>query len=496
MQISKSEYMMFLRQPAWLWLKKHDKAKLPAVDAGTQAMFDAGHNFEQNAEALFPGGVTIGFHNYNEYLSLPSRTEQALKVGAKTIFQGRFEFGQLTFICDVVTMVGEMEVDLFEIKSSTKAKTDHEFDLAFQMVVLEGCGYKVRNIAVVHVNNQYVRKGAVDAAKLCSTADITEIVKAKRELTKQKMAEALAVANLATRPNISPAQARLGSYAEWLDIYRGITTVEPGSIYDLCVIGAERTGKLEALGITKLTDIPDDFPLTSRQRLQVAATRQDKVLIDTAKIKAYLNSYVYPLYFFDYETLMSLVPSFDGLRPYQQVPFQYSLHILDAPGAELRRVGYLHRDNSNPAEPLSHTLQSQIGTTGSIITWNMSFEKHCNTLLGQLVPEYAEFYAGLNDRIVDLMVPFASDLYVDRGFHGSASIKNVLPILAPQLSYKALGIQEGGSAQRLWMEAILSGKHPDKKDQILSDLVEYCGLDTLAMVEIYKALAVVAQGKT
>jgi len=113
MQVSKSEYMMFLRQPAWLWLKKHDKAKLPAVDAGTQAMFDAGHNFEQYAEALFPGGVTIGFTNYNEYLSLPERTEKALRDGATTIFQGRFEFGQLTFICDVVTVVGEMEVDLF-----------------------------------------------------------------------------------------------------------------------------------------------------------------------------------------------------------------------------------------------------------------------------------------------------------------------------------------------------------------------------------------------
>ncbi len=90
------------------------------------------------------------------------------------------------------------------------------------------------------------------------------------------------------------------------------------------------------------------------------------------------------------------------------------------------------------------------------------------------------------------MMPFASDWYVDRGFHGSASIKNVLPILAPQLSYKALGIQEGGSAQRLWMEAILDGKHPDQKEKILSDLVEYCGLDTLAMVEIYEALGRVA----
>jgi len=118
--ISKSEYMMFLKHPAWLWLKKHDKDKLPPVDDNTQAIFDAGHMFESYAEQLFPGGVNIGFNNYNEYLSLPERTTKALNGGAKTIFQGRFEHDQLTFICDIIDVVGKNEVDLYEIKSSTK----------------------------------------------------------------------------------------------------------------------------------------------------------------------------------------------------------------------------------------------------------------------------------------------------------------------------------------------------------------------------------------
>jgi len=480
--------MMFLKQPAWLWLKKHDKTKLPPVDDNTQAMFDAGNLFETYAEQLFEGGVRLGFDNYNEYLSLPERTTKALADGTTTIFQGRFEHEQLTFICDVITVVGDKEVDLYEIKSSTKAKPDHEFDLAFQMVVLESCGFTVRNISVVHVNNQFVRNGEVDAKELTSTTDITEIVKAKRDLTKKHIESALKVMNSNTIPTISPSQARLGSLNDWLDIYRGLTTVEPYSIYDLCVAGAERIGKLEALGITKLIDISDDFPLTAKQKLQVQATRQDKVLLQTDKIKEYLGTLTYPLYFFDYETLMSIVPYFDGYKPYQQVPFQYSLHVLDAPDAEVRQLEYLHRDNSSPAEPLSKALKSQIGDTGSVLTWNMSFEKRCNTLLGTLVPEYAEFYESLNARIVDLMVPFSSDLYVDKAFHGSASIKSVLPVLVPELSYKVLGIQEGGSAQRLWMEAVLDGKRDGEKEKILSDLVEYCGLDTMAMVEIYNRL--------
>jgi hypothetical protein len=493
MQISKSEYMMFLRHPAWLWLKKHDKSKLPPVDDNTQAMFDAGNLFETYAEQLFPDGVKVGFNNYDEYLTMPERTNKVLDNGAKTIFQGRFEHEQLTFICDVITIVGEKEVDLYEIKSSTKAKPDHEFDLAFQMVVLEECGYKVRNIAVVHVNNQFVRNGEVDPKKLTGITDITEIVKSKRELTKKHIEQALKVANSTTSPNISPSLARLGSLNEWLDIYRGLVSVEPESIYDLCVIGAEKIGKLESENVTKIIDIPESFPVSEKQELQIKATKQNKVLLKKEKIKEYLDTFKYPLYFFDYETLMSIVPYFDGIKPYQQVPFQYSLHILDSPDAEVRHVDYLHRENSNPVEPLSKTLQSQIGTEGSIITWNMSFEKRCNTLLGSLSPEFKEFYEGINERIVDLMIPFSKSWYVDKAFCGSASIKNVLPVLAPQLSYKVLGIQEGGSAQRLWMEAVLDGKRDEEKDKILSDLIEYCGLDTMAMVEIYNSLVSISE---
>jgi hypothetical protein len=486
--VTKSEYIMFLKHPAWLWLKKHDKTKLPPVDDNTQAIFDTGHMFEKYAEQLFPGGVTLGFNNYNEYLSLPERTTKALDGGAKTIFQGRFEHDQLTFICDIINVVGEKEVDLYEIKSSTKAKPDHEYDLAFQMVVLDKCGFKVRNTAVIHVNSDFVRHGEIDPKELTGKTDITAEVKAKQEFTENKINAALKVANSSTRPDISPSHARLGSFNEWLGIYKGLTDVEPYSIYDLCVVGAEKSGELEKLGISKLVDIPDDFKLTPKQMLQIKTTKLDEPIIDHPKIKKFLDSLVYPLYFFDYETLASIVPYFDGMKPYKQYPFQYSLHILDAPGAELRQEGYLQRVNANPAEPLSKTLKSQIGETGSVITWNMSFEKSCNTLMGSLLPEYTDFYETLNERIVDLMLPFSSGWYAHKDFKGSASIKNVLPVLVPELSYKVLGIQEGGSAQRLWMEAVLDGKRDGEKEKILSDLVEYCGLDTLAMVEIYNKL--------
>lgn len=488
MYISKSDYVTYLKHPAWLWIKKHAKTILPPIDPATQAIFDTGHEFEQYAEALFPGGVTLGFSDYDEYLSLPERTTQALDEGIHTIFQGRFEHEQLTFICDVIQVVGNNEVDLIEIKSSTSSKPEHIIDLAFQMVVLEKCGYNVRNISVIHVNNQYVRNGEIDAKEITAKSDVTEDVKAARDFTLTKIDEALETMALSKCPDVSPLYADSKSFGEWLQIYKHLKSPKPGSIFDLCQMDADTLKNLQTNNIAYIKDIPQDFVLKPKQRLQVEALRQGKPTIHVDKIKAYLDSFTYPLYFYDYETLGSLVPYFDGLKPYQQLPFQYSVHILDSPDAELRHEEFLHRDSTNPTELLTKSVMSHIGDEGTVLAWNMSFEKSCNTLLGSLLPEYAEFYSKLNDRIVDLMVPFSQNWYIDADFCGSASIKKVLPVLMPTLSHKDLDISDGGSAQRLWMEAILDGKRPDEKDKILGDLLDYFKLDTLAMVEIYNVL--------
>jgi hypothetical protein len=446
-QISKSDYMLFLKHPAWLWVKKNDPAKIPPVDDNTQAMFDAGNKFEQFAESLFPEGVSLGFSDYDEYRSLPQRTIDAIDRGDQVLFQPRFEYKEFTCISDIMSFVGDKEVDLYEIKASTRAKTEHEYDLAFQVAVIEGCGYRVRNISVIHVDNTYVRNGPIEADKITKITDVTSEVKARRSKTHESMAEALKVASSDTMPDPDPSHAKLGSKADWLKIYANIVPQNP-------VV----------------------FPEDTRPTIQ------------REHIIEFIENLQYPLYFLDYETLMGLVPYFDGQRPYQQVPFQYSLHILDAPDAPLRHEEYLHRENSNPAASVVAAMQSHFGDKGSVIAWNMGFEKSCNNTLMHFVPEAAEFLADINNRMVDLMIPFSQNYYVDADFCGSASIKNVLPVLVPELSYKTLDIQEGGTAQRLWMEAALDGKHPEEKAEILSDLIAYCKLDTFAMVEIYNVL--------
>lgn len=460
---------------------------LPPTSDSLQAIFDAGHDFEQYAESLFPGGVTIGFSDYDSYLDMPVRTTAAIEQGSRTIFQGRFEYQQLTFICDIIQFVSDKEVDLYEIKSTASAKEEHKPDLAFQMVVLEKLGYSVRNIAVIHVDSSYVREGDIEPEKLCATTDVSEDVKALREETEIKIEEALNVVALPECPDTSPLLASPGFFKEWLEVYHHMKNTRPGSIYDLCQLDIPTLQSLLNNGYEKITDIPLDFALKPKQALQVQSAING-VGIDQEKIDEFLNGFEYPLYFIDYETMGSLIPPFDGMRPFQQLPFQYSLHIIEELSGEVRHKEFLHTEKSNPTEAIAKQLQKDIGPTGTVLSWNMSFEKRCNELLAQLHPEFANFLADVNNRMQDLMTPFSKNWYIDSDFKGSASIKNVLPVLVPELSHKHLNISDGQSAQRIWMQAILDEKHNDTKAQILDDLLEYCKLDTLAMVKIYQKL--------
>lgn len=488
MQISKSDYMLYLRQPAWLWLKKNEKETLPPIDDNLHAIFNTGFLFETYAEQLFPGATRLGFSDYKEYISLPKRTQDALRNGSKTIFQGRFEYDDYTFICDVINVVDGKLVDLYEIKSSTSAKLEHEYDLAFQSMVLESCGYQVRNMYVIHVNNEFVKQGEINPKDITTITDLTDNVKSKKELTEQNAELAAATARKTIIPDPSPALANLGSYKEWLGIYRRHTVVPKYSIYDVAKLSQTQALQLEKDGVRLMTDIPANFVLTGKQSLQIQSTARDVPIVNKDSIAEYIDELEFPLYFLDYETYSGLVPYFDGQKPYQQIPFQYSLHILDNPTAELRQEDYLHSENSNPVSSLSAALKSHIGDKGSVITWNMGFEKSCNTRMGQLASDYEAFYAKLNQRVVDLMIPFSRGWYVDKDFLGSASIKKVLPVLVPELSYSDLEIHEGGSAQRLWMETVLDEKRASEKARILANLKEYCQLDTLAMVKIYQVL--------
>lgn len=488
MQITKSDYILYLKHPAWLWIKKHAKHLLPPIDPALQARFDEGNAFEPYAETLVPDLVRLGFSNYESYQSLPDRTAQAWRDGASAVAQGRYEAGPLTCISDIVARDGDGYA-LIEIKSGTSAKTEHAFDLAFQRIVLEDAGYPIHRCEVAHVNREYVRSGEIDPRALVGVTDVTAEVEEQIENTRARIEQALAVASSRTMPDPAPERARLRSYGEWMEIREKLDPpLAENSIHRLPFMNAETASARIEAGETTIDAISDVSMLGKSTRRYLEAKARGGRRVDQAALDRFLGEIVYPVYYFDYETTQSLLPPWDGSRPYQQVPFQYSLHVQHTPGGAIEHREYLHRGADNPMPALLQRLKADIGESGSILVWYAPFETTRNKEMAEAYPEYASFLEGLNDRVVDLMTPFAEEVVTDPAFKGSASIKKVLPAFLPELSYEDLGIQEGASAARLWKEAALADPPRVDRDRIFSDLVAYCERDTWAMVKIHEAL--------
>lgn len=326
MTLSKSNYMNYLRHPAWLWLEKHDKGKLPPHDAQTQAIFATGYKFEAVAEKLFPEALRLGFEDYEQYSELATVTRAVIEnqQGPRTIIQAKFDADELTCICDVIFVDGKV-IDLYEIKSSTSVKKEHIYDLSFQAEVLRRNGYTVRSVTVLTVNTDYVCSGEIVPEELVNRTDVTADVFDKEALTNIYIQDALATMHSAEQPDMSPRNlGPIGAMSEWTKVLRHSADIPEYSHYDLVRLDKKRFEELSVDGATLLADIHESSSLSPAQEMQVLATKRDEPIVNHEAIAAYLEELVFPLYFLDYETYSVVVPHFDGQRPYQQI----NLYIL------------------------------------------------------------------------------------------------------------------------------------------------------------------------
>ena len=255
------------------------------------------------------------------------------------------------------------------------------------------------------------------------------------------------------------------------------------SIYSLPRLSATKRGELIASQIFGLAEVPNDFKLTANQAVVLQAAKNGEPQIQLAKIREFLSGFEFPLHFFDYETYSSAVPLVDGASPHKHIPVQYSLHILKEDGS-LEHFEFLEREPSLPG-PLIEKMKQNFQERGSVVSWHASFEKTQNREMAKWFPESAEFLDDISARMVDLEDVFKTN-YVDARFDGSTSIKKVLPVICPHLSYKELGVQDGATAMDAWQKML--DAEPNKAEEIASNLLEYCKLDTFAMVEIYRFL--------
>ncbi len=482
--ISKSKFMNGLQCHKLLWYAYNQKKDIPEPDAATMAMFEQGHLVGEYAKKLFPDGIEVakGMVNFADVLPASRKTARL----RKPMFEAAFQYGGAYARADILQPAPGGKWDLIEVKSSNKIKEHYYHDVALQKYVFDGAGISIRRCYLLHLNKGYVRRGEIDPRKLFVKEDVTKEVKNILDEIAPNLRKMAAVLKRPAAPDI-----RIGPYC---------SKPHNCALTDLCwgflpnhnVTELYRLGKkqyeLIQKGILRLADIPDDFRLTNSQKIQVEAVRSGKPHVNAEKIREFLTSLRYPIYFLDFETFAAAVPLIDNSRPYQAIPFQYSLHILNSPEEEPVHQSYLAVGPIDPRPDILSNLKKLLGSKGTILAFNKSFETRMLNEMSRDFPEYKKWFELIKPRIVDLIVPFRGFAYYHPDQEGAASMKRVLPAITGK-SYSGLTIREGGAASLEFLRVTFGQVTAEERDQVRKDLLIYCGLDTEGMIDILRGLA-------
>jgi len=487
--ISKSDFLIFNECSSLFWFFKYHKERL-AIHSPIpfeEQRKQQGQEAELYARNLFIGGVLVQNHE----ISAVNLTTALIKSNTEVIFQAAFKYNDLMAITDIIIWNSEYQAwDLFEVKGSSSRrvkKKTHLIDATFQKIVIEGSGLKLSNIYLIELNKEYIRRGEIQVDELFQISEITTEVLDLEDHVRHEIVEAR---EFLKKPEPNSCECRYKGRSKHCPAFLYLYPDVPEySVYDLVGIGNSKA-KLKALvdeGVIDIKDIRDDHDLTTRHRNQWRVHITQEPIIRYEKIKKELEKLVYPIYFLDYETHSSAIPKYDYTYPYQQVVFQYSIHVVYENG-DVEHKEFLHKSNETPMHIVSMRLREDIGDEGSVVVWNKTFESSCNKDLASMNSGNEEFLLSLNHRMFDLMNIFRKQYYLHDDFKGSYSIKKVLPVLCPELNYEELNISEGGTASIKYEEAIFGNISENDRKKIFNDLLKYCHLDTWAMVRIWEEL--------
>lgn len=488
--ISKTDYILYRECPKNTWFKIHkpDIYYKEELSDFEKHIIEAGNEVELVARQTFDDGILI-----------EGRDEEAQKLTQELIAKKKPTLFQPVFVKDgFMAAVDVLKYDpetnsyrIYEIKASNEAdKNRHYHDLAFQVVLLRKCGLKVDVINLMHLNSEYVREGELDIFKLFTSDDVTHEINELCEEVVEEMDRALEYLSRDSEPAGFCCCIYKGRSNHCTTFNHSNPHIPKYSVHDITRIGLSKKKLAELVDsdIFHLHEVPEDMELSVAQRNQVNAHILDEVFTNKGKIAEELENLTYPLYFIDYETFPSAIPMFDGFSPYQQIPFQYALYVQETKGGELKQFEFLHDKNSDPSRAFAESMRGHIGDVGSVIVWSKKFECSRNKEIADRLPEFAPFMESVNNRTYDLMDIFTKQHFVHKDFKGSTSIKKVLPVLAPELSYKDLVIQEGGTASSSWMKLIGNDLSAQEKAKLKKDMLEYCKLDAFAMVRVLQEL--------
>lgn len=477
--LTKSRFLSGLQCEKRLWYEVHAPLE---VNGGDSMQLVNGRAFDQVVQRLEPGLI---IPREGGLVAALDETRDALSRGsAPVIYQGAFREGSRAAVVDILRAKNRA-FELVEVKASTSVKDEHLPDVGFQALVLEQARIPVARVHIGPVNNRFVLRNSDEYAGLLIKADVTEHVRAMLPAIKKKAAESIEVIGLPSAPDVP-----MGGHCEvpypcpFMDRCAGECAEGPKFPLSILPRGGKLVAELASEGYEDLRDVPAERLKSKDHRRVHAATVSGRAAFDVTAT-AELSNLAPPFAYLDFETMTSVVPEI-GTRPYEQCPFQWSLHLEAADGT-LSHAEYLAIDNVTDVEALASALLAALPPSGPVFVDNRSLEQGVLQLLARLVPARARELRAVVDRLVDLL-PITRAAYYHPDMLGSWSIKKVLPTIDSSLGYDALEVQEGSAAQLVFLELRNPASTSERREELAKGLRTYCERDTYAMVVLRRFL--------
>jgi predicted RecB family nuclease len=485
MRISKSKFVAGVQCLKRLYWQVHAPELAAEPDAATEAIFEQGREVGLLARQLFPGGVEVGSDGGLDQAIRATR-ELVANPEIPALFEAAFEYDGVVVRVDVLHRRRDGRWRLIEVKSSASKKEEHLDDVAIQYRVLSRCGLDVGSCCLAHVNRNYVFSGgSVDPWRFFHIRNVTrQVAKLQPKLTFQLRA-AFTVLSMQEAPDIAPGKHCMSPVTcEFFD--RCNPPRSNDHVGYLPRIHASAIEELNEIGVQSIHDIPDDFELSETQRRAATSVQTGEPWF-SAELGEVLSGLKYPLYFMDFETVNRATPRFPGMRPYDHLPFQWSVHVQREAGAAPEHHEFLAMDASDPRRDYITSLCTALGKSGSIVVYS-AFESQRLSELVAWPPEFSGRIKKIQRRLCDLLPVMRNHVY-HPAFAGSYSLKAVLPAFFPEMSYDAMVVVANGhDAGLAWESLIRGGLDQVEQDKIKKALLDYCGQDTLALAKLVTKL--------
>lgn len=491
--ISKSHYLKFLQCPAGLWLSVY-KPELGIVDSSAEQRFETGHLLGEYAKRIIYGTIDVLSFKQDGKLDIAEmikKTQKAISDPVPAIAEASFSIDNMFASIDILKNNFDGTWDIYEVKSSSEVKNVYLYDVAFQKHVLQKFGLQIKNSFIVYLNKDYVKNGEIEVGKIFLFYRTDELIVKHLSEIDDNAKKAIEILESKTEPNIPLHNCNKPYPCPFFEYH--ISHLTKPNIFDLYRLNMEKKLQFYYNNLRSFEDLQKSHHTFNEiQQRQIEWTINGQgTYINKDGIKGFLKKIKFPLYFLDFETIESVVPVFDGTYPNQKIVYQYSLHVMTKDSDDLKHFEYLAEHNIDPRRQVAEGLIKDIKNDGgSIIVYNKSFEMSRIKELANDFPDLKVDLLALNKRVVDLLDVFTKGYVYHKDMGGSFSIKKTLPVLYPNeagLNYKNLkNVQNGMDAQKVFSG--LANNSEEERKMLRQNLLDYCELDTYAMVMIYMKL--------